>query len=263
MSQNPPLPTLENMYPDVVFDYEAFIARCTPTSTTVSIEKQRRLLTHCLYSSWAGPGNDRRWSAYSNVGFFHSTKLPPVVPDSMLFLDYVQPANLRMKENLACFWWDIGKSPDIAIEVVSNENGGEDTDKLRKYAKIGVPYYAIYDRERLLSPEPLRVFVRTGSDLIPTDQRFFPALGLGLTLWHGAFENLDSEWLRWTDPAGDVIPTGEERAASSDERALIAEGVAAIERQRAENERQKAEAERQRAERLAVLLKQMGVSIDE
>ena len=37
-------------------------------------------------------------------------------------------------------------------------------------------------------------------------------MGLGLTLWHGQFENWETVWLRWCDQQGRVIPTGAERA---------------------------------------------------
>lgn len=37
------------------------------------------------------------------------------------------------------------------VEVVSNREGGEDDDKLRKFQMIGVPYYVIFDPRCLLS----------------------------------------------------------------------------------------------------------------
>ncbi len=44
----------------------------------------------------------------------------------------------------------------MVIEVVSDREGGEDTEKLQAYAEIGVCDYAIFDPDRLLSPELLR-----------------------------------------------------------------------------------------------------------
>jgi hypothetical protein len=59
-----------------------------------------------------------------------------------------------------------------------------------------------------------------------------PDLGLSLTLWRGVFEGKEDTWLRWCDAEGQVIPTGEERAASAEKRAADAE--AEVERLRAE-----------------------------
>ena len=44
------------------------------------------------------------------------------------------------------------------IEIVSNREGGEDTDKLATYAEIGIRYYVIYDPDRMLGAEELRVY---------------------------------------------------------------------------------------------------------
>lgn len=40
-----------------------------------------------------------------------------------------------------------------------------------------------------------------------------PDVGLGLTLRQSDFENTNAEWLRWTDADGNLLLTGEERAA--------------------------------------------------
>ncbi|BAU10912.1 hypothetical protein LEP3755_14040 [Leptolyngbya sp. NIES-3755] len=46
------------------------------------------------------------------------------------------------------------------------------------------------------------------------------AVGLGLTLWEGQFEDeLDRVWLRWCDRHGSVIPTGAERANEAEAKA--------------------------------------------
>jgi hypothetical protein len=48
---------------------------------------------------------------------------------------------------------------------------------------------------------------------------WIPEVGLGLTIWHGTYEGKDTEWLRWCDKQGQVIPTGAERAEKLAERA--------------------------------------------
>src|ERR1700687_5853046 len=62
-------------------------------------EKQARLWTEPLHSSWAGPGDDRPFIAASNVGLFYSVNMPPLVPDAFLSLDVRVPGDLSLKKN--------------------------------------------------------------------------------------------------------------------------------------------------------------------
>jgi hypothetical protein len=104
------------------------------------------------------------------------------------------------------------------------------------------------------------------------------AIGLGLTLWEGRFEEeVTRLWLRWCDREGAVIPTGAERAEAESQgrevERLRAEAEsqgreverlrAEVESQRAEAESQAREIERQRADRLAERLRAMGINPDE
>jgi len=242
----------------------------TPVDNIYS-EKQQRLLTEPLYSSWKP---DRLFLATANVGLFYAIRQPPLVPDALLSLDVEAPADLKPKRNRSYFIWEYGKAPEAVIEIVSNTEGGETTDKMQKYAQIGILYYAIYDPLQKVQAEPLRVFVLRDKSYVPCPAEWLPILNLGLTLWHGQFENTEDVWLRWCDREGDVIPTGAERAEQADQRAEQerqhaeqerqraeqADQRAEQERQRAEQERQQAEQERQRADRLAAQLRDLGFS---
>ena len=137
------------------------------------------------------------------------------------------------------------------VEVVSNREGGEDSDKLRKYEVIGVPYYVIFDPWRLLSERMLRIhqFAGTGKGYIEQIGGLLDTIGLGLTLWQGEYEDMEALWLRWTDREGRLIPTSAEWARREQQRATEAE--------------QHAEQERQRAERLAARLRELGVEPSE
>jgi Uma2 family endonuclease len=221
----------------------------TPVDNMFS-EKQQRLLTEPLYSSWdAG----RLFLATANVGLFYAVRQPPLVPDFLMSLDVEAPEDLMLKEHRSYFIWEFGKAPEAVVEIVSNTEGGETTDKMRKYAQIGILYYAIYDPDRAVQSEPLRVFVLRDLSYTPCSPEWLPVLGLGLTLWQGTFENCDAVWLRWCDRQGRVIPTGAERAEQERQRADQ-------ERQRADQERQRADQERLRAERLAAQLRALGAT---
>jgi len=179
-------------------------------------EKQQRLLTEPLYSSWnAG----RPFIATANVGLFYTVRQPPLVPDALLSLDVEVSGDWLAKENRSYFIWEFGKAPEVVVEVVSNTEGGETTDKMRKYAQIGILYYAIYDPALAMQAEPLRVFVLRDKSYELCSPQWLPVVGLGLKLWQGRFENCETEWLRWCDRQGQVIPSGLERADQAQLRA--------------------------------------------
>jgi hypothetical protein len=207
-------------------------------------EKQMRLLVGPLHSTWQGPGEGRKFLALANVGLFYAVKKPPLVPDVMLSLDVEVGDDHRAKENNSYFVWILGKPPEVAIEIVSNTEGEEDARKFRLYAQLGILYYVIWDPDQHLRSDRLRIFTLSENRYTPLPGGFLPVVGLGLTMWHGRFENAEETWLRWCDSSGVLIPTGAERAEQ--------------ERQRAEQEHQRAEQEHARAERLAHRLRAMG-----
>ena len=205
----------------------------TPVDNIAS-EKQQRLLTEPLYSSWAGPAPGVPFIAAANVGVFPSVHRPPIVPDVFVSLDVEVPEDWWAKRHRTYFVWEFGKVPEVVLEIVSNRVGGEADRKRRDYARMGVPYYIVYDPQGLVQEEPLRVYARTGTAYRSRPDASLPEINLGLTLWEGLFEGKRTTWLRWCDGSGQLIPTGAERAEK--------------ERQRAEKERQRAEKERQRAD---------------
>jgi len=222
-------------------------------------EKQMRLLTESLNSSWR-PGRD--FLVMADVGLFLGLNVPPIVPDVMLSMDVEQPDDFSQKKNLSYFIWERGKHPDLAIEIVSQRPGGEDQEKLVKYAEFGVPYYVIWDPMGRLKGDRLRLYELHGKQMracaLPTSLDTVPliaSIGLGLTLWQGAYEGKPETWLRWTDSQGDLIPTGRELADSAIERAEE-------QSQRAEEQSERADRETARADRLANLLRQQGIDPD-
>ncbi len=246
---------LTEFFPDI----ESLITEDEVPVDNLPSEKQQRLLIEPLYSSWAGLGEERPFLAAANVGIFAMLRNPAIVPDMFLSLDVEVAADWWQKAHRSYFLWEFGKPPDLVLEVVSNREGGEDSEKKRKYAWMRVNYYVIYDPLRQVMPEVLTVYHLHDSAYQRESATQFPSLHLGLTLWEGTFEGKHDTWLRWTDGEGVLIPTGKERAEQEHHRAEQEHHRAEQERQRAEQEWQRAEQERQRADRLTALLRKAGV----
>jgi hypothetical protein len=195
------------------FDYDALVTEGSQHAHRIFLEKQHRLLTRPLYASWPGLGDGQPFLVLVNVGWFYRLKSPAVVPDCLLSLDVTCPQDLHAKQGHSYYQWEAGKPPEVVIEIVSDQNGGEESQKQELYARLGVPYYAIFDPGRILGDQPLRCYERAAGRYRPANPGPWPAVGLGLRLWPGKFEGHEDVWLRWCDVGGEIIPTGEERAA--------------------------------------------------
>ena len=213
-------------------------------------ERQQALLTDSLYASWKGRS---KFISLRNVGVFGALHGKAIVPDVLLALDVdLMPVD----ESRAYFVWDYGKPPDLVIEIVSKEPGGEDSSKQEKYAALGVPYYVIYNPFGFRGERPLKVLQRHGRGYLDraTPQRL-PELELGLTTWEGVYQGCQGKFLRFLDDQGALLLTAEEKAQQEHQRAEQ-------EHQRAEQEHQRAEQEHQRAEQLAQKLRDLGLDPD-
>lgn len=178
----------------------------TPVDNMFS-EQQQRLLAESLKSNWK-PG--RSFIAAANIGLFYDIYEPPIVPDVLVSFDVTRPEDLWEKKNRSYFVWEYGKPPEVAVEIVSNKKGGEAAGKFQKYARAGVRYYIIFDPQRLVQNDALRIFELFGGQYIPKIDRYLSRAGLGVTLWEGNFEDVYTRWLRWQDDKGDLILTGRE-----------------------------------------------------
>lgn len=255
----PPVPPiLELADPDVVPDLSVFITDDGQPVESLYIEKARRLLTEPLHSSWAGPGDGRSFNVMANVGLFYSVKLPPFVPDVMLSVDVPPLRNLHEPENRAYFTWIVGKMPDVVIEIVFDAHGDELSVKKADYARVGIPFYVVYDPDTLLNGDVLQAFVLTGGKYQLVDPDNFGTTGLGLRLWSGSYEGVKETWLRWCDKMGLVIPTGLER--SREIKAEIQRGDEEIRRHNFQKRRANDAAER--IKQLESRLRSLGHEVD-
>jgi Uma2 family endonuclease len=199
-------------------DYDALVTEDHKPVDRNFLEKLYRLLTRPLYASWPGPGEGRPFLVLVNVGWFYQHKTPAVVPDCLLSVDVSCPPDLQIKQGHSYYQWDMGKQPDVIIEVVSDRTGGEESFKKNLYARLGVAHYAVFDSQHLLSEDTLRCYELAGGIYRLADPGPWPNVGLGLCLWEGAFEGHEDTWLRWCDAHGTIVPTGEERARQAEER---------------------------------------------
>jgi Uma2 family endonuclease len=217
-----------------------------PVDSWIS-EKQQRLLTAVLYSSFE---TTIPFLVTANVGLFYAINKPPLVTDVMLSLKVKCPKDWNQKKNRSYFTWNMGKSPEVAIEIVSNKIGNELGSKLEDYIDAGIFYYVVFDPLQYLSETVLQVYERRGDHYELKPDFWLEGINLGLTLWSGEFEGqFYEQWLRWCDRSGNILFTGDEKAES--------------EKQRAESEKQRAESEKQRADRLVQILREQGIYPDQ
>lgn len=198
----------------------------TPVDNFFSAKLQR-FLVEVLYSSWASLGMERSFVADADIGIFSSVSRPPIVPDVFVSLDVDAPEDFREKKNRAYFVWEFGKSPDVAIEIVSNKEGNELGRKLRDYAFLGVTYYVVFDPLGQLGDELLRVFGLREGEYVALEEPWLAQVDLGLRLWEGTFEGVRTIWLRWCDREGNVLLTGAERAVQAEAKAARLGGAVA------------------------------------
>ena len=242
--------------------------------------RQQRFFVQTLYDSDAIA---QPFLAETNVGLFYNLKEDPIVPDVMLSLGVQHAEDYSQKKNRSYFVWEMGKLPEICIEIVSNREGdevnlsrksqrkGKTVSKKDRYARIGIQYYVVFDPlDQIQSdmgyskakiwtrsvdsdyPETLAQSMNNIGEFIWLDE-----MAIGLTLWYGEFEeSISRVWLRWCDIDGNVILTGSERAKIADHRAEIAD-------RRAEEEKTRAESAEAKSRRLADRLRAMGINPDE
>lgn len=206
--------------------------------------KQQRLLVRTLYASWQP---EVPFLADANVGLFYNPGEPPLVPDFFLSLNVRVADDWYAREHRTYFLWEFGKSPEVALEIVSNRRGRE-IDKQARYAGMGIAYYVIFDAQRQVMPQPLTVYRLWQARYRQTDSWLLESVGLGLTMWEGEFEQKYERWLRWTNLNGQLLPLGTELAQQ--------------EAARARQEAERAEQEKARADRLAARLRELGIDPD-
>lgn len=147
--------------------------------------------------------------------------------------------------------WEEGKGPDVVIELLSESTATSDkTEKKLIYQnQLKVTEYFWFDP---FNPDDWAGFgLQQGvyAPLHPDDQGrlLSRCLDLALVRWRGVYEGVEATWLRWATPAGELLPTKDERLHAAEQHVEIAE-------QRAETAEQRAAAAEAEIARLRALL---------
>ena len=237
--------------PKVEYDYDSLVTEDDEPVDSIFSERQMRLLTDALYTSWSA---DRIFMACANVGIYGDPPTVPIVPDVFLSMDVKLADNIWKKKN-RCYMIDVfGKPPEVAIEVVSNTVGNERSSKLKHYESLGIKYYVIYDPEGHIFKTSLHAYQLLAGKYVAFPWKriqqkgiWFPDLKLGMKTQKGLYQMFNTEWLVWFDHEGKVLQPGEQKARAETERANEEARKAKLEKQRANEEARKASLEKQRA----------------
>ncbi|MDX2256898.1 MAG: Uma2 family endonuclease [Pseudanabaenaceae cyanobacterium bins.39] len=160
--------------------------------------------------------------------------------------------------------WKEFVAPLIAIEFVSGSGAEErdrtppsDNHKAGKFwvyeQAIRIPYYVIFDARRN-NLEAYNLVAGQYIKMQPNDRGHLEITPMGVEL--GLKVDRGVPWLRWWDNAGNLLLTGDERAA-------MAEAIAAQQKEIAEQQTAIALQERQEKEKLANYLRSLGINPDE
>lgn len=223
------------------------------------------LLLDVLTKHWSTRAD---WFFGVDMGIYHTTGRNlrvPLIPDAFLSLgvarrpyQHGRPSYILWEENYIV--------PKLALECVSHTYGQEYDDKMKKYARLGVLYYVVYnptysDRDQ---HAPLEVYRFDGHKYRRRIREpvWMPEIGLGIGRDFGTYQGWQREWLYWYDRQGIRLLTSDERTHQALQLQWLAGLRAEQEHHRAEQERHRAEQAERRAEQLAKLLRDQGIDPD-
>jgi Uma2 family endonuclease len=222
------------------------------------------LLRAILSLQWA----DRTdWFFAINMGIYPDPVSSPAIgPDAFLSLG-VQ----RYKRDSGRLSYVVPQennvTPQWVLEVVSKTPGGEYTEKLARYAEIGVLYYTIYNPDYWQRDhhDPFELYRLEAGQYVRQQGNpvWMPEADLGIGYAISTHEELKRTWLYWYDKVGNRYPAPEN--VIQQERQLRMALVQQLEQteQQLEQTEQQLQRERQWRENLLVRMREQGITIDE
>ncbi|MGB8699259.1 MAG: Uma2 family endonuclease [Thermosynechococcaceae cyanobacterium] len=168
------------------------------------------LLRSTLALAWADRSD---WFLGANLGIYYDPDETAICPDAFLVLGVprYRPKGLRLSYVL---WQEQYTVPLWVLEIVSQTPGSEYTEKMRKYAEMGVLYYTIYNPHhwRRDRHDPLEVYQLQSGQYVRRlgNPVWLPEIGLGIGVESGEQDGRTQDWLYWYHQEGDRYPVPED-----------------------------------------------------
>jgi hypothetical protein len=153
--------------------------------------------------------------------------------------------------------------PPLVILEYSSGDGSEERDQTPESGKFWISERVVrpaYFGISVIDTDLLEVYHLVDhrfERMAPNERGHYPIapLGIELGIWRGRYLDIAYSWMRWWDRQGNLLPTGDERAAEERRRAEA-------ETRRAEQERQAKNAALSEVERLRERLRSLGIDPD-
>jgi Uma2 family endonuclease len=222
---------------------------------------QSILLTDSIASTLDAIHPDGHYAIGQDCGIYWRITQPPErgaeAPD-WFYVPNAPPMPSGTFRRSYVMWQEI-ISPLIALEFVSGDGAAEKDatpfkGKFWVYEQaVKIPFYGIYDVSKP-SLEFYELVSGRYQPMVPNAQGRYsiPMMNVEIGLWHGTYQTVELDWVRWWDAAGNLLPTGHERADQESQRATQ-------ESQRADEALQRAESAQAEADRLATKLRELGI----
>jgi Uma2 family endonuclease len=157
-----------------------------------------------------------------DCGIYWEKSDPPALgckaPDWYLVIDVPRLLGGQIRRSYVL--WQEMVSPFMLLEYAS-DSGAEERDATPMRGKFWVyerrirpPYYGIFLPEKGVIEMYHLVEDRFQRMPANTHGRFpLASLGVELGIWHGKYADYELGWMRWWDPQGNLLLTGEEKSA--------------------------------------------------
>lgn len=164
------------------------------------------------------------WFFGVDMGIYQTTGINPripVVPDGFLSLG-VERRKKGLSRPSYVVWEENEIIPVLVLEIVSQTYGGEYDRKMEIYAKLGVPYYLVYNRDYWQrdrhTPFEMYRLVKGNYQLQIGEPFWLEEVGLGIG--RGTYQlGVDRrEILSWYDQGGKCYLTPEETAQQTQQQ---------------------------------------------